>query len=199
MLSQNPRGDLFAAALPAPFFAPEICAKYDEYLSGQESPFLDTAAFINEGIMSFSLTGLEQENTEMMQHMGDGYAPPVNNYTGFGSSISLPTSKVIEYRMRLSDGNLNYFIMYELFMYWYKADFKKQNSFMLPVSTYSLIGEPIFNMVYENSYYKALGGLELGYASYAGDFKEFTATFNFTSVSITPIIGAGPDRYMPRT
>ena len=101
--------------------------------------------------------------------------------------------------MRLSDGCLNYFILQELYLHWYKSQFKKMSGFSLTATTYSIAGEPAFTMLYEGCYYKSISRIELGYAAYAGDFKEFTIAFNFSKVSITPIMGAGPDRYMPRT
>lgn len=172
----NARNDLFTFNFPRTFVPDKIRDKYKPYLNRIPGNLIeDPLDFLNYSIQSVTLPGISYNPVEMVKKIG-------------GTNVfrdAIPYQELFDeftVTMQLLDGFINYWMMFDLFNYYYA--FENPNPYLPDSFVIRMIdseGNAIVQIKTERVLFVELSSLELSYANNSPEFSTFDATFKFNS------------------
>lgn len=181
MLSQNPQSNLFVTRFPRKFFVPTILEKYDKYIGYLNGTLKNATDLVNESVMRVDIPGFRQERIEQQTGFkGEGsfLAPGTNQFRAYTSVEDIIEGREVNITLRYTDMYLNYMILLEHYMYYYK---KYGTDYRIEI-TVTLLGFKkiaVYDIIFKNCIFAAIPGISLGYDMIDRGFKEFQVTFGF--------------------
>ena len=170
------RKDNFELLLPISLIPPVIKEKYKAYLERMESTITDAHQYVSSTIQMVNSPGLK-------------YDPAVQNQRGqdVGFRASVPYNnlfdKSLEISFQMVDGMINYFIMFETFLYHYA--FNNGTLHIDPIRIYFIDsdGVRLSSILYEQILFIGMDALEADHTNNNTEPFQFTASFTFNKIS----------------
>lgn len=189
-LSLSPRFDQFRFQFPVDFFDQELLKKYEEILYNQNSVITSPLEYINESIQSVSLPGI-QSLTKTQPQVGTNSIVRSKNKMNTEPSIEVnyysPANPLelidreFKVSMRLNQGLMNYFLMYENIFNIICKPPKKPCQFF-EVGILNENGKMISKVKLMQPHIEGLDGLDWGYSKIERQRETFDITFKFNNI-----------------
>ncbi len=162
----NSLNNQFVVSFSPNFFYPEIIEKWTPVVQRMKLPYLNLEDFINASIQSITFPQINLSAIEQPQkHLQIAYRQP--------KDIESTIDKNINITMKLSEGFVSYWILFEQIEYFHK--YQETLPFWPPMYL-SFLDHKGFELVvfsYEKIIPTSLSSLEISYAITAADFKTF--------------------------
>ncbi len=170
------RQDQFEFEFPISFIPQIIKDKYSDYLNRLPSPITDTREFVNHSVQIISMPAIS-------------YEPAVQNQIGteIGYRSSTPYNNLFEkdfqITFELAEGMINYFILFETFLYWYA--FQTKPLYLDPFRIYftDTNGIRITSMVMSDILFTGVDKFECDFTNNTTDPIQFNASFKFNKIA----------------
>jgi len=168
----NSRYNNFNFQFPKNFFYESIIKRYDPFFKRVPIPYTNLSDFMSYTVQSVSWPAISTEIAEQYKHS----SKPVYK-SGFGGERYM--SKELTVTFRTVEGYLNYFVMNDMYLEYWKLFNENEKIFVPNLTLYLLdhYGYLLMTVHYKDVVYSGLSELELSYASNVPEFKTFTATF----------------------
>jgi hypothetical protein len=178
---RNTKNNLIYFRFPNDFVPKIIDDKYSILLKQYQAPFKSVIEFLNSLVISINFPSLSLETTQQ-EH---GRAP--RNYRG-GLDVYRAIDKNISIDLRLTEGYLSYFMMYDLFIYW-NNNMDANNRYLSPFvfKTLDLRGREMATIKYNEVLYTELGELSLSFSDVDPSFNTFSVGFLSNMIDIQPL------------
>lgn len=172
----NARNNLFTFNFPRTLIPDTISNKYKTYLNRIPGNLIEEPIdYLNYSIQSVNLPGISYNPTEQSKKTGGtNVFRDVIPYTELFDEFTIT--------MQLLDGYINYWLMFDLFNYYYS--FNNPNPYLpdvFVIRTLDSEGHVIAQIKTDRVLFTELSSLELSYANNSPDFSTFDATFKFNS------------------
>jgi hypothetical protein len=156
----------------------EIMAKYSPYLNRLPIPYETVQDYLESTIQSITFPSVAAEPVEQVL-----YEDPVK-WKG-AKKLLRYMDKKITVNFKLTEGYINYWIMYDLFNQYYSLD--QENPFLNNVYITFLdhIGFEFVRVQLEQIVFLSISDLELNYSSTTAEFKTFSTEFSFNYLKIS--------------
>jgi len=177
---RNTKNNLVYFRFPYEFVPEEISNKYDPLLKAYQTPFKSTVEYLNSLITNITLPSISVDNIQQT------HARATRNFRG-GLDIYRGISKEFTIDMRLTEGYLSYFMLYDILIWWndsVDATDRYINDFELV--TLDLQGREVATIKYKEILYNSITELTLAYSDVNAQFNTFSIGFNSNIVDISP-------------
>jgi hypothetical protein len=177
----NHRNDLFKVEFPKVFIPKSIKDKYRPYLAKLPNLFSDDVSdVVNYSIKNVTIPNL---NYDPVQQITPGYDRDFKKgkTKRWRSAISKDElyDKTFEVTMGLLDGQINYWIMFETFLWYYEHSNRAPYAFDFPVRILDTEGNLIYSIIFVEVLFVGISEFVLSFAEPEVDQKEFDLTFEF--------------------
>lgn len=173
----NNLNNQFVISFSPNFFYPEITKKWEPVIKRMKLPYLTLDDFINASIQSLSLPQISLNNvTQPQKHMEIAYRQP--------KDIESTINKDITITLKLSEGLINYWIIFEQIEYFYQ--YQELLPFWPPMYL-SFLDHQGFELVvfnFEKIVPTSLSAVTMSYASTAATFNTFTFGIRYNRYKI---------------
>lgn len=175
----NPRMNLFNFQFTRDFMPLEIKKKYSDYLNKVVANSIPNPLdYINYSIQGVNLPGMTFDPTAQTSAYGQsrkylGTIHPQEN-----------TSKEMTVTFKMFDGFLNYWILFDLFNYYYSYNHKEKFIPNQKVEILDSSGNVVTNVMLERVLFTNIGDLNLNYSSNVPEFTTFDITLTYNQISI---------------
>ena len=181
-MNLNARSDLFVVNLPKTFF-PEIqMSKFGPYLERLPRVYDDAKSLINSSIQALTIPNINFEPNNQLKPGFEQRKRGRQVVLRSATSVEELYDKNFTITFRLLDGYINYWIMLDLFLYWYSFPITQPFVFNLPVSILDSHGNIMFVVILKKCLFTGLSEYELNYTSNTNSIKTFDASFAFNSL-----------------
>lgn len=176
----NPRVNLFNFHFTKNFIPQEIIDKYKPYLTKVVgSPIREPIDYINYTIQGVNLPGLGYDFVEQVGKYGRTrkYRTTTHPQEMYDKTFTVT--------MKMTDGFVNYWIMYDLLAYYYK--FSNTDKY-IPDQRMEIIdsdGNVIVNVEFQRMLYTSIGELNFNFSTNTPDFTTFDLTFVYNEINIS--------------
>ena len=173
----NGRNNQFVFRLPKGFLDQELQDKYSFYLKRLPTPFENVESYLNHTIQSVTFPQVGADDTEQMLDKRP-------QYWRQSWDLERVVTKEFTVNFKISDGYLNYWVMFEQFQRFLfeqnmKDYFPDMSIFFLDREGYQIV-----TVNFRQTMMKAMDSLEMNYASNAFEFRTFGVTFKYNLFDI---------------
>lgn len=196
MLSLKGRQDNWRLLFDKDFIPDEITEKYTKVLNMRKSFITQPVDFINETIqkvqvLGFSNATFAQQQTTHNTPTRDNNRISENNFQGSYDdvqyrAVTSPVSiidKTLNIQFRMSQGYLNYFILFESFFYKYCRDTNNsQLDSHFNIDIYNEFGEVYARIVLYKPVIDSMDMLDLDFSQPVSQSQTFQVTFKYTNI-----------------
>lgn len=196
MLSLKARQDNWRLVFDKDFIPDEIKEKYTKVLNMKKSFITDPVDFVSETIqkiqvLGFSAASFIQQQTTHGQPLRDETRIAENNLQGSYDdvqyrAVTSPLSiidKTLNVQFRMSQGFLNYFILFESFFYKYCRDTdNSQLDTHFSVDVYNEQGEIYARILLYKPIIDSMDMLDLDFTQPVATSQTFQVTFKYTNI-----------------
>lgn len=186
--SLPPRFDLFSFKFPVNFIPQELNEKYFEIMNKNNKNFISNPLdMLNESLNGISFPGLS--NTTVIQNIGFRRGDLMTSTSE--KTFNNPTNplnfidKTITMSFRHMQGFLNYFLLYEIFLW--KKDPKNRNKYNDDLFTIDIIdsdGVVVSQIILFQPIMDEIDKLEMEFSKIERANEMFTLTFRFTNIDM---------------
>jgi hypothetical protein len=177
---QSAKSNQFRFNFPKSFIPSEINAKYSRYMNRIPGNIIsDPLELINYSVQSVTLPSFSYDPVEQVDFPG----------TKRQYRSSLPVTelfpKTINVGMQLFDGHFNYWLMYEIFQYYY--DFKEKQPYLPDGFRLQMIdgeGNILVTIKLDRVLFQTVPDLNLNFSTNTPEFKTFEAIFVYNNLKI---------------
>lgn len=197
MFTLRGRQDKFRFILPDEFIPKEINEKYAKILQAKHSFFTKPIDFLNESIQKIQVLGING-GTVMQEQTGRGI-PPIRNMARREENMFLHTATDYNYRsaanpIALVDktfnvtfkhtlGYMNYFLLFESFMYQYARDTTyKELNYNFTIEMLSNKGSVYSKVVLMDPLIDGIDMLDLDYTQPIASSQSFNVIFKYSNI-----------------
>lgn len=167
--SQN---NQFILNLPTDLLSKDLSDKFQLYIDKNHIPYDNAIDYLNSTIKDVNIPGLNFDFAKQTMWKGKSI-----EYRETGNVIDKQT-RSFDISFRSVDSNINYFMMFEIFILYYLDNDKK---YVPPISI-SLLdknGDVLYSIVFKNVLFKSMSDLRLQYNSYDIQEKQFSISLNY--------------------
>lgn len=196
MLSLKGRQDNWRLLFDKDFIPDEITEKYTKVLNMRKSFITQPVDFINETIqkvqvLGFSNATFAQQQTTRNTPTRNADRIAENNFQGSYDdvqyrAVTSPVSiidKTLNVQFRMSQGYLNYFILFESFFYKYCRDTSnEQLDTHFNIDIYNEFGEIYARIVLYKPVIDAMDMLDLDFTQPVAQSQTFQVTFKYSNI-----------------
>lgn len=196
MLSLKGRQDNWRLLFDKDFIPDEITEKYTKVLNMRKSFITQPVDFINETIqkvqvLGFSNATFAQQQTTRNTPTRNADRIAENNFQGSYDdvqyrAVTSPVSiidKTLNVQFRMSQGYLNYFILFESFFYKYCRDTSnEQLDTHFNIDIYNEFGEIYARIVLYKPVIDAMDMLDLDFTQPVAQSQAFQVTFKYSNI-----------------
>ena len=179
------RNNLFTFSFPSKFVPDEINSKYNAYLNRMPGNLIHNPVdYINYSVQSFNVPGVAYDPVSQTGLYG--------RERKYRSSIDAMEvfSKTFTITFQMLDGFINYWMMLDIFNYYYSFDnTDKYLPEPIMIKILDAEGNVIVVMQLERVLFNGLSELNLSYSSNTVEFQTFDADFTYNSFSLDIKIG----------
>jgi|AntRauTorcE11897_2_1112592.scaffolds.fasta_scaffold38001_1 hypothetical protein len=174
------RNDLFEFQFPKTFFPQEIRDKWVKYVRRAPSPIQEVPEFLNFTIQGVNTSSLSYDPAEQSHTQRKRQERKWRSSAPIGQT----SSKELSVTFQLIDGYANYFLLMELFDYWY--DFYNTENYCPTMTLFTVDGDGnrLMQFVMKDVLFTNMQELQLNYSDNVQQFNSFDATFVFNSYEI---------------
>lgn len=173
----NSKNNNFVIRYPKNFFNPKIVKRYESYLKRLPIPYESLEDYMSASIQAITFPAISPETVEQILYEDRVSAKGgkrLHNY--FDRNITIT--------MKLYEGYINYWVMFDLLCEYWALDTKDK---YLPDLTLSFMDHTGFEFVavnFKQIIYKSLSEVELNYSSNTAEFKNFTVGFEYNYMKV---------------
>lgn len=196
MLSLKGRQDNWRLLFDNDFIPEEIKDKYTRVLNMRKSFITSPVDFINETIQKIQLLGFsgasyQQNQTTHGEPVRDPNRVEENCFQGNANSQSYRAvvnpiqliDKTLNVQFRMSQGYLNYFILFESFFYKYCRDTKSSElDSYFTVDIYNEFGEVYARVILYQPVIESMDMLDLDFTQPVAQSQTFQVTFKYSNI-----------------
>jgi len=183
MILQN-RNDLFKLEIPRVFIPDEIKERYLPYIQKMPTPINDITDIINWSIQSVTIPNFNYSPIEQTRSGDDIRKRGTVHKFRSASSPELLIDRKFNITFQLLDGNINYWILLETFLYYYSFDVKEPYNCDIPIHIFDAEGYRMYSTIFKNCLFTGLNEFTMSYSELTPEFKTFEATFEFNNMTI---------------
>lgn len=196
MLSLNSNKDNWRLLFDVNFVPEEIKEKYTKVLSLKKSFITDPVSFINESIQKIQVLGFSgatyaQQQTTVGYPLRDQTRTKENyfqhagsdvNYRSVGNPIQI-IDKTLNVQFRMSQGFLNYFILFESFFYKYCRDttYDELEQYFI-IDIYNEYGEIYCRIKLYHPMIDSMDMLDLDFSNTKPSQETFQVVFKYSNI-----------------
>lgn len=175
----NARNDLFEFEFPVKFFPAEIKERWVKYVERIPTQFESVKDFLNVTIQGVNTSDLSYEPA-----IQSGTTQRAERKWLASTSVSNTSSKELSITFKLIDGYANYFLMMELFDYWYS--FHNEDNYISDFTLYTgdSDGNRLLQFELSDILFTGMDALQLNYSDNVQQFNTFEATFSYNRYKI---------------
>jgi len=180
----NSKSDQFKVDFPKVFIPKHIKIKYAPYLHRLPTPISDISDLINYSIQSISVPSTSYEpviQTDTKASKQDQDSRGFNRSHRAVNNIKELQSKEFTITFKMINGYLNYWIMQEVFWYYFDYQNKLTYSCNVPVKILDADDIQMFSAIYTDVLFTGLGEFELSYSNNIREFKTFDCNFTYNT------------------
>ena len=177
---RNTKNNLLYFRFPPGFIPDHIEEKYNLLLKQYQSPFKSTREFINSLVIGVTFPSLSYENVQQ------AHARATRNFRG-GTDVFRGIDKEFSIDLRLTEGYLSYFILYETIIWW--NDDPEVTDEYLPnflFKTLDLRGKEVATIEYKEILVNSIGELAVSFSEVDPSFNTFSVGFVSNLIDIKP-------------
>lgn len=171
------KSDLFNFKFPRGFVPKELCEKYEPYLNLIPGNLItDVNDYINYTVQGFSIPGLSAP--EIVQS-NSGITHVQRGKDNIRMQNIIP-DKTLVIKFGMMSGNLNYWILYDTFLWYYSSDkYKNRTIDVFKIQCLDMRGNHVFSVEMQDLVWTDLSGLEFDASNNVLDFNTFECTFKY--------------------
>jgi len=174
------RNNMFEFFFAKTFIPEEIEQKYMPYLKRIPGEMFGRCIdFVNYGIQGFNMQNTQFDVIEQYDRK-----TPYNRIYRSSSSPERLMSKDFTVTSQLYDGYVNYFLMLDLFYYYYSSSEDKFIPGVPFMRVFDGNGYEVFSIEYVNVLFTSIDGLDFNFSTNTIDMKTFSCTFRAQEVKI---------------
>ena len=170
------RNDLFIFNFPKDFIPQEIKDKYFAYLNRMPTPIEDPGDIVNATLQGFTFPSVNLDPVTLI-----GKHSKEQKFRGTGQSIP---NKEIRVTFKLAEGYINYWMMYDTFIYYNQFENELSHIPQFRLQTTDSYGVVIMTLTFKEILFTTLSDLTLSYSDNIQQFNDFECTFNFNFIDI---------------
>lgn len=209
MFSLKSRQDAFRLLLPNEFICDEINEKYQRILIAKNSFYTTPIDFVNETIQKVDVLGFNNATIQQQQSYNghpvidksrikeNEFMYPSGEYT-YRNAVS-PLSlidKTIRITFRHTLGFLNYFMLFENFIYQYTRDrYYKDITYQFNIDLFNERGSIYARIVLDSPFIHSMDMLSFDYTQPVAQSQTFNMEFNYSNVDFQFIEVEDHDAY----
>ena len=173
------KNDLFEFEFPKTFFPEEIVERWDPYIKRFPTPIQTTKDFLNTTIQGVTTSALSYDPSEQQ-----GTVRRAERKWRSSQPVSKTAEKTITVTFKLVDGYANYFMIMELFDYWYS--FFTEENYCPPMTLFTVDGDGNRLLQFEllDLLMTSVSELTLNYSDNVQQFNTFDVQFDFNRYQI---------------
>lgn len=177
---QSAKSNQFRFNFPKSFIPGELLAKYSRYMNRIPGNIIsDPLELINYSVQSVTIPSFSYDPVEQVDFPG--------TKRQYRSSLPVTElfSKELTIGMQLFDGHFNYWLMYEVFQYYY--EFREKNPYLPDGFRLQMIdgeGNILVTIKFDRVLFQQIPDLNLNFSSNAAEFKTFEAVFVYNNLKI---------------
>jgi len=175
---QSARSNQFIFNFPRTFVPQEIADRYDPYLNKIPGNLVTKSIdLINYSVQSVNFPSAEYTPVEQLDLGGlkRQFRSSVNTQELFDKTLTVS--------MRLFDGFINYWMMFDIFNYYYK--FQNENAYLPEGMRLQILdsdGSTFVTAEMRRVLFQTMGSLDLSFAENTSDIKTFDCTFVYNEL-----------------
>lgn len=173
------KNSLFEFKFPKTFFPDEVKDRWLKYIGRVHSPIQDVSEFLNftvQGVNTSSLSFDVAEQSRTQKRSSRRWRATTSQ-----NSLS---SRDFTVTFQMVDGYANYFLMMELFLYWYEFTNEENYCPTLTLYTIDSEGNRLMQFVMKDVLFNNIQELQLNYSDSVQQFNTFDATFVYNSYEL---------------
>lgn len=181
-MNLNSRGDLYGIKIPKTFFHDGTIEKFKEYIKQLDITYNDVDDFVNSTIQSVSIPNI---NFDPIVQQRSGFDIRKRGRTTLykaANDVQELFDRSFTVTFAMTSGYINYWVMLDLFLYWYSFPNPEPFVFDLPIFIKDDNGRIIFKVIFEKVLYNGLSEYELNFTDNGPTIKTFDATFGFNNL-----------------
>lgn len=196
MLSLKGRQDNWRLLLDNDFLPKEIVEKYSHVLAMKKSFIMSPVDFLNETIQKIQLLGFsnatyQQQQTTHGEPLRNKSRIAENDFQGGHDDVSYraitnPLSvidKTLNIQFRMSQGYLNYFMLFEAFFYKYCRDTSSSDlDDYFTIDIYNELGEIYARVVLYHPVIDSMDMLDLDFTQPIAQSQTFQVSFKYSNI-----------------
>lgn len=196
MLSLKGRQDNWRLLLDNDFLPKEIVEKYSHVLAMKKSFIMSPVDFLNETIQKIQLLGFsnatyQQQQTTHGEPLRNQSRIAENDFQGGHDDVSYraitnPLSvidKTLNIQFRMSQGYLNYFMLFEAFFYKYCRDTSSSDlDDYFTIDIYNELGEIYARVVLYHPVIDSMDMLDLDFTQPIAQSQTFQVSFKYSNI-----------------
>lgn len=187
----NTVSNQFIFNLPMNFVNPDIANEYQPLLRKNFVQYENVIDYLNSTIKGVNLPGLGLNMPSQRQIYGkETWQRPATNVN------DIITSHDLIVKFRSVDSDLNYFILYDIFINSYQANVGVYIEDFILVCLDNR-RDAIYNIYFHETNFLSMDGNELDYSHQRANPKEFTVTFRFNYYKLEYLLAT--KSYDPKT
>lgn len=178
---RNTKNNLIYFRFPPDFVPQFVEDKYGTLLKQYQNPFKTVREFLNSLVISVNFPSLDYDSIQQ------DHARTPRNFRP-GTDVYRAIDKVISIDLRLTEGYLSYFMMYDIFLYW-NDNKEGTDRYLSPFvfKTLDLRGREMATIEYKEILFTSLGELSLSFSEIDPTFNTFNVSFISNTIDIKPL------------
>lgn len=180
----NARSDLFRFQLPKVFFPTEVTNRYLPYIKRVQHPVETAHELCNFSIQSVTIPNFNYSPVDQVKpgRSPDGQARGTVKKWRAGLNQELLIDRSFSVNFKMFDGFVNYWIMNEIFFYYYDFANTKPFTVDIPIRILDHEGNLMYSVIFEDCLYTSIGEFTLDFTENDIDNKSFTCDFEFNNI-----------------
>ena len=178
---RNTKNNLIYFRFPVNFVPDEIEDKYQPLLKQHQSPFKSVKEFLNSLVISVNFPSVSYDSVQQ------DHARTPRNFRQ-GTDVYRSIDKEISIDIRLTEGYLSYFMLYDIFIYW-NDNPEATNQYLetFVFKTLDLRGNEMATIEYKEVLFIGIGDLSLSFSDVDPTFNSFSIDFISNIIDIKPL------------
>jgi hypothetical protein len=176
---QSARSNQFIFNFPRTFVPAEVASKYKTYLNRIPGNIIsEPIDFLNYSIQSINFVGSSQDPVQQVDY------PGIKRQYRTSFPVEELYAKELTVTFQLFDGFFNYWMMNDIFVYYYGLDGK--HPYLPEGSRIQFLdseGNIMVTVELERMLFQSIADLELNFSSNTAEFKTFDCTFVYNKLT----------------
>jgi hypothetical protein len=168
----NSQSSQFVFQFPTDFIPVDMNNRYKKFLEKNWIPYENVVDYLNSTIKGVDFGGLSIDTP-----MRTEYKSKERNYRPSKNFYDIISTRELNIEFRRADSDINYWLLHEIFKYYYTADVAFVNPFYLSVLDFNR--DEIYKIVFREIILKSISEITFSYSDMGVEQKTFTLNINF--------------------